>query len=51
MAVKLVLALIVLTIIVALVIVAAFLYFKRQAELDHEKEMTEMEKMDDWLDE
>ena len=38
MAVKLVLALIVLTIVVALVTAAAFLYFKRKAELDAELE-------------
>jgi len=47
MVAKLALALIVLTIVVALVTAAAFLYFKRKAELDHEKDMTEMEKWDD----
>jgi len=50
MVAKLAFVLIVLTIIVALVTIAAFLYFKRRAELEHEKEMTKMEQVEDLFD-
>jgi len=44
MVAKLVLALIVLTVIVALLIGAAFLYFRKQAELKHEEKMKQMDR-------
>lgn len=43
MAVKVVLALLVLAIVISVAMVMAFKYFERKAELDHEKELQEME--------
>ena len=44
MAAKLVIALIVLTIIVALVVAATFLYFREKEKHNHEKEMRRMDR-------
>ncbi len=43
MAIKLVLFLVILAIVLSIAVVSAFYYFKRQAELQHKKEMTERE--------
>ena len=51
MAAKLVIVLLVLTIIIALVVGAAFLYFKRKAELSQEERLKEMEHQQEIFDE
>lgn len=51
MAAKLVLFLIILALIVAVAIIAAFYYFTRKEELEHEKELREMEQTEKLFEE
>jgi cell division protein FtsL len=47
MVAKLVIALLVLVVITAVLVWQAFRYFERQAELNHEKEMREMDQTEE----
>lgn len=50
MAVKLVLLLLILALVVSLAVLGTFWYLNQESEREHEKELTEMEKMDEWLE-